>query len=290
MNALAITRSRGGDWYGRYGLVPGPGHSDRDRSLKLWDGPDGIKVYSFAGDDWRACRAFLGLEDGRRLSAQDLEKARQRREAAQRKAAADAARKRARAKQLWAQSLPAPGSLVDLYLCSRGIENIPQDIRFHPACPHGPTGTIMPAMLALVRDAERRVLAVHRTFLTLDGRKIDGEDAKLALGPIEDGAVHLRWPQRDTLGLAEGIESAASCWWMFSVPTWASLGSRYACSIPPHVRKVIIFADRGKAGEAAARAGRDLYRAQGRTVEVRLPWGGDGWQGDWNDLLQEHRR
>lgn len=37
MTAREITRAHGGDWYGTYGLVPGPGHSDDDRSLKVYD-------------------------------------------------------------------------------------------------------------------------------------------------------------------------------------------------------------------------------------------------------------
>ena len=52
-----IVRERGGDWHGNYGLVPGPGHNARDRSLKIWDYNGGIRVYSFAGDHWKDCRA-----------------------------------------------------------------------------------------------------------------------------------------------------------------------------------------------------------------------------------------
>ena len=41
-----------------YGLVPGLGHSLRDRSVKVMDGADGeIIVHSFTGDDWRDIKA-----------------------------------------------------------------------------------------------------------------------------------------------------------------------------------------------------------------------------------------
>jgi hypothetical protein len=63
MTAAAIVKARGGDWCGSYGLVAGPGHSPRDRSLKVWQADDRILVHSFAGDDWRDCRAHLGLDD-----------------------------------------------------------------------------------------------------------------------------------------------------------------------------------------------------------------------------------
>ena len=65
MGARELTHSRGGDWRGSYGLVAGPGHSEADRSLKVWQVGDRVYCHSFAGDDWRECRRHLGLEDGR---------------------------------------------------------------------------------------------------------------------------------------------------------------------------------------------------------------------------------
>ena len=45
---------------GHYVLCPGPGHSKRDRSLKVWIGKDGtVRVHSFAGDDWKDCRDYV---------------------------------------------------------------------------------------------------------------------------------------------------------------------------------------------------------------------------------------
>ena len=63
MTALEIVRGHRGDWCGSYGLVPGPGHSSKDRSLKVWEADGQVYVHSFAGDDWRDCRAYLDLED-----------------------------------------------------------------------------------------------------------------------------------------------------------------------------------------------------------------------------------
>ena len=58
MNARKITKALGGDWFGGYGLVPGIGHSARDRSIKVMDAADGeIIVHSFTGDDWRDIKA-----------------------------------------------------------------------------------------------------------------------------------------------------------------------------------------------------------------------------------------
>ena len=63
MGARELTKARSGDWCGTYGLVPGPGHSPKDRSLKVSDFNGGIRVHSFAGDCWKECRAHLGLDD-----------------------------------------------------------------------------------------------------------------------------------------------------------------------------------------------------------------------------------
>lgn len=58
--AEAITRAKGGDWHGSYGLIPGPGHSASDRSMSVKDnGLDDVLLHSFAGDDWRPVKDEL---------------------------------------------------------------------------------------------------------------------------------------------------------------------------------------------------------------------------------------
>ena len=61
-----IARILGGDVHGsgagRYAMVPGPGHSAKDRSLRIDLGPqhpDGFLVYSHAGDDHRVCKDYI---------------------------------------------------------------------------------------------------------------------------------------------------------------------------------------------------------------------------------------
>src|SRR5690606_13535416 len=60
MDLRSLARALSGDVSGRNCIViPGPGHSDRDRSLSVtFDSaaPDGFLVHSFAGDDFAACR------------------------------------------------------------------------------------------------------------------------------------------------------------------------------------------------------------------------------------------
>ena len=60
--AQEITRQLNGDWCGRYGLIPGPGHSRHDRSVSVKphpQNPGDVIVHSFAGQDWREIRDWL---------------------------------------------------------------------------------------------------------------------------------------------------------------------------------------------------------------------------------------
>ena len=61
-----IARILGGDVHGsgakRYAMVPGPGHSAKDRSLRIDvgpDHPDGFVVHSHAGDDPMVCKDYV---------------------------------------------------------------------------------------------------------------------------------------------------------------------------------------------------------------------------------------
>jgi hypothetical protein len=55
-----------------------------------------------------------------------------------------------------------------------------------------PTGRWFPAMVALVTDVADRPAAVHRTWLTPDGRaKAPVEPQRMSLGPVAGGAVRL---------------------------------------------------------------------------------------------------
>jgi hypothetical protein len=59
LDARTIARVMGGDVNGDGALVPGPGHSAKDRSLSVKPdpaAPDGFVVHSFADDDFANCR------------------------------------------------------------------------------------------------------------------------------------------------------------------------------------------------------------------------------------------
>ena len=65
MSARHIVESLRGQWSGSYGMVPcpvaghGKGNGDRNPSLKLWDGPDGVLCHCFSGCPWEAVKDEL---------------------------------------------------------------------------------------------------------------------------------------------------------------------------------------------------------------------------------------
>src|SRR6266545_375349 len=113
-NLRALARQLGGDVAGNHLVIPGPGHSARDRSLAVWIDGDDIRVHSHAGDDWRACRDYvrglLGIErqTARTQTIRLLP------------AHADAAGI-SRAMDLWRESVPPTDTPVSVYLVGRGL-------------------------------------------------------------------------------------------------------------------------------------------------------------------------
>ncbi len=207
-------------------------------------------------------------------------------EEATRQRAAEDSRKAKQALDIWLVSTTAAGSAVETYLRSRDIEiSISSSLRFHPSLKHGPTGLLLPAMVAGVQAPDGKFAAVHRTFLLPDGRgKARVSNPKLGLGPFTGNAVRLA-PATEILGLAEGIETGLSCQQMYGDPIWCACGSNMAgIGIPDRVKRVIIYADNGSAGERAAEKAAAEFHRQGRKVTISQPV--DRF-GDFNDVLKD---
>src|SRR4051794_26362774 len=105
---------------------------------------------------------------------------------------------------------------VEIYLRSRGLtlppEAVGESVKYDPACPFA--GARTPAMVCLVRNIiTNEPQAIHRTALSLDGRKVRvGGHDRLSLGPIAGGAIKIT-PDEDVttcLGVGEGIETTLS--------------------------------------------------------------------------------
>ncbi|WP_229582889.1 toprim domain-containing protein [Paracoccus sp. S-4012] len=285
-----MTAALGGRWHGRYGLTCCPAHADRNPSMTLADGSNGqLLLHCKAGCAFRDIVAALrrrGLLDARdRLPPPDPHEIVRRHAADE----AAAAKRERQAQAIWTEAVPVTGTPAEAYLRGRGITgDLPKTLRYHPECWHGATASRMPAIVARVDGLER--LAVHRTYLRLDGRgKADVAPNKAMLGRVAGGAVRLAHGA-GPLVVAEGIETALSlaCGLLRSPAiVWAALSAggmaRLCLPHPPH--ELLIAADGDDAGCAAAEAlGK---RAASLRWVVRLRTAPDGR--DFNDVLRARR-
>lgn len=281
---------------GRRAVIPGPGHSKRDRSLSLMMTQDGRLVFNdlSGAHSFREIADYLGLQhEARPLSEAEATAMRERHEAERHRLEAE---KLAFCGMVWEGSVPTEGSPVVSYLESRGLAIDCADIRFHPAAPRTVPWNRMSddpeppaphaAMICLSRDPARRARGLHLTYLTPDGRKAFGDRSRLMMGPMSGAALQTGPIAEDgTLAVGEGLET---CGW-FSImrgvptwPTWSTAGLRKFV-IPHRVTRLLIAADhdvdskgRNPGHEAALAL---AERAKDRCdVEIHMPeTPGDDW-------------
>ncbi|MBM3567329.1 MAG: virulence-associated protein E [Alphaproteobacteria bacterium] len=285
MTAEAIANALGGRKAGGGWTARCPAHDDRMPSLSLTDTRDGkVLVRCHAGCEQERVIAALrgrGLwsESRARSSAWT-----QRRKPVEHEPDGDDARRTERALAIWHSSRPSPETPVATYFVSRQLHLPPSDaLRFHPALKH-PSGGFWPAMVALVTNGvDGTPVAVHRTFLALDGGgKAPVDPEKMMLGPCRGGAVRLADPG-EVLMVGEGIETCLAAMQASGKPAWAALSTSglRSLDLPTSVRDVIVLADGDEAGEEAARVCAIRWKRQGRRVRIARPPQGM----DFNDIL-----
>jgi len=124
--------------------------------------------------------------------------------------------------------------------------------------------------------------AIHRTFLTKDGKKI----TRRMLGPAKGAAIKIdRLMSSAELSIGEGLESCLSGRLLGFFPTWA-VGSAGAISTFPvvyGVEHLQIFAENDAANEQAIWDCKERWNAAGRKVTAIRPCAGsdlnDAWRG-----------
>jgi putative DNA primase/helicase len=277
MSAASIAAALGaGHRSGRWWRCCCPAHNSRRASLALQDGPRGLIVHCHAGCPRKAVLEELhrlGLldGDGSGVSPIDVE---------QQRAAEKQHRERriAAALDFWRNEtlLPA-GTVVERYWGSRGLAlPVPPKIRASRSWLRHPEG-VRPAMVALIEHIERGPVAVHRTFLAIDGSgKASFRSPRLSLGPVGGAAVRLGDAGQELM-VGEGIETTAAAMTATGLSGWAALsaGGIEALVLPPLplASTVIVLADHDSngVGERAARIAARRWLAEGRRVRIALP-------------------
>lgn len=276
-----LVRLLGGawDWKGGRGMCLCPAHADRSPSLSVRVGKRALLFHCFAGCTNRAVIHALAalrpdaLRNGTSLIPPSADPG-----------GAPILR---RVASLWDAGTSIVGSPAQLYLAHRAIEAPSDALRYHPRTPLGPKAIVQfrPAMLAAVQE-RGEIVALQRTFLDIrSGRRArDLENCRRMLGRPGGGCVRLA-PASDVLGLAEGVESGLSAMILLGVPVWSTLGSERLArvDVPLSVRRLVLLADRDKAGWLGATAALQAHAVQGRDIEIVWPWYG---LNDWNDVLR----
>ncbi|MDQ0446971.1 hypothetical protein QO012_001462 [Methylobacterium aerolatum] len=301
MDKYTIARILGGKVSGGNINCPGEGHSDEDGSISIRiepSAPGGLLVFDHAGGNHLAAKDFVLWRLGRDRPGGGAQVAHPFEPTAER----DHVRhdpildRTALALRIWREAQPAAGSPVETYLWRRGL-GLPADphevIRFAPACPFA--GTRTPAMIALVRNVVTdEPQAIHRTALTLDGRKaiVNGRD-RLALGGLRGGAVKLTADAEVTycLGIGEGIESTLSLRSFpefGDTPAWAVLNAAGVAGFMPlpGIESLWIAVDHDPAGEMASATCSGRWRFAGKEV-FRVKAKAPG--ADLNDIVEARR-
>ena len=275
--ARRIVESLGGTWRGTRGECRCPAHSDSSPSLSVRLGDTAILFHCFAGCTTVEVMKALQHERLNDRSPLVMPQGSPKRDMS------------ALASRLWKASMPVAGTLAEDYLLARRLmPPFPKVLRFNPATilGSGADKRVMPAMIAAV-ESDLGVVAVQRTFLDPDDvLRRPVSKPKVSLGPLGTAAIRLA-PATEELGLAEGIEDALSATAWLGTPTWALGGvERLAfVAVPQRVRRLIIYADRGRAAERLFQKAREHLAAAGREViNCPPPEGFD----DWNDAWRAH--
>jgi len=266
---------------GSRALIPGPGHSHKDRSVSLVETDEGrLIIHCFSPkDDWRAVRDVLRA---RRLLDSEPCGAAALKSATHLVVQPRGEERGARAARFWGEARALRCTPGAIYLNRRAIAPVEcGELRFHPRMTSLDDRFRRPALLAAVRDGEGALVGVQVTLLSAYGRsKAPVATPRRIIGRLLGGAVRL-FSCSDELVIAEGVESALSAAAALRAPAWAVLTAHNLSLFwpPPGVKRLIVAADRDAAGRAAACA--VLDRAAGAVdVELRFPPAGFN---DWND-------
>jgi hypothetical protein len=279
---------RSGDWW----RSRCPVHQGSGPTLALRDAPSGLVAYCHAGCPRDVVVAELDrrglLDDGAAGTTPDPIEVERDRRAAER----NRQKRIAAANDFWDNETVDPhGTVVERHWIARGLAlPIPPTIRASRSWLRHPEGGSRPAMIALVQHVEHGPVAIHRTWLAIDGSaKASFRSPRLSLGPVGGAAVRLaRADERVRLLVAEGIETAASAMLVTGLPAWAAISAggieRLILPPLPIAADVTITADHdvNGVGERAARTAAQRWLNEGRRVRIAMPKVPGS---DWNDVL-----
>lgn len=181
------------------------------------------------------------------------------------------------------------GTDGEAYLNSRGITQLPTGgVKFSDKEHHTDEGRNYQALFAIASNEYSEAIQRHITYL--DGsKKADIERNKKMLSLQEySGSIAVKlFPQRSTLGIAEGIETALSAHQLYKMPVWSTLNATIMKKFkaPAGVDTLVIYADNDKNGtglNAAFECGNKNLLSKNDVKRVIIKW---PELPDFNDML-----
>jgi hypothetical protein len=293
LDLRTLQRALGGEINGGQVICPGPGHSSRDRSLAVRPAGDDFVVFSHAGDDWRACRAYVrerlgwprwqpGDGQDHRVNpsrVRDFDRTVVDAEAERRERTKDDLVRIARATALWNEAIDPRGTAVEQYLHARRLE-LDSDLaggvlRFHPHTPWRDENTGQTVFIACALAAFRSIdddiiTAVHR--IRVDQPERWPKTQRRMLGLVHRAAVKLD-PIGPTLAIGEGVETSMAARQLGHKPAWAlgSVGMISHFPVLDGVEQLRLLGESGQASHDAVRLCGRRWHAAGRKVRIIMP-------------------
>jgi putative DNA primase/helicase len=283
---------------GKHGPCPFCHESGKDRFR--WDKNKEFSICNVCGPRSPIDMAMSWLNMSYKETAQYLRPNREKYTMTEIKAP-DTAANEARIKKIHAGLKRITGDCIaSRYLAVRGIDITPdQDCYFHPAIPFFEDGNRIcdyPAMVSVIRTPGAAVASYHITYLGENGKAGTSSDRKIlpTINSLDGAAIRL-FEVKDTLCIAEGVESSLSVHVDTGLPVWAAVnaGMMEKIVVPESVKFVYIYADEDKSfrGAKAAYTLANKLMAQGKEVVrvIRLvdqqQWVDGGDKFDMNDYI-----
>lgn len=236
-------------------------------------------------------QAFEALTGDTFPVVSEAERAQRKREAAE-----ETAKRIRMGRRVWTASLPAIGTLAEVYLRSRGITMpLPDTVRFARLDYYDQsTGAVIapnvPVAVCALQDASDKVVGVQRIYLSDDGTgKLAVPKPKMSLGIIVGSAFRARGHEMSGASgviVCEGPEDGLTlAQELDGDPVLVACGTSLMprLELPPSIRQVVLAGDNNAAGRAAVSDATGVFVERGLTVTPIYPKSGFK---DWNDELR----
>lgn len=182
------------------------------------------------------------------------------------------------ANKVWraCENIPIHGTPAEIYFNARGLAPTEKNIRYHPKIRNRELNKVIPTILLKVqKEPEGPLVAIHRIYLTEDGKKANVENPKMALARIKGAGIWLG-TLGSSLAIVEGPENALTVRHTYRFPFVVcsiNVSNFSGLTIPPYVKEITLIPDEDEAGQAACDKAIKAYKnASIKIKRAQLDW------------------